>query len=109
MTWWQGRPPPRWIAAFNFHLSTESLVTPAKLQSLLQSALAHHRAGRLVEAEGLYRQARAAAPKSFDAVHLSGLLAYQQGRLPEAAELLWRAHAMDRRNAACEMRLALAL
>jgi protein O-GlcNAc transferase len=84
-------------------------VTPAKLQSLLQSGLAHHRAGRLAEAESLYRQARTAAPKSFDAVHLSGLVAYQQGRLPEAVELLSRAHTMDRRNAACEMRLALAL
>ena len=108
-------PPPSCsqLSTLNPQLSaldcSAAPVTPAKLQSLLQSALAHHRAGRLAEAESLYRQARTAAPKSFDAVHLSGLVAYQQGRLPEAVELLTHAHVMDRRNAACEMRLALAL
>lgn len=82
---------------------------PAKLQSLLQNAVGHHRAGRLGEAETLYRQARVAAPRSFDVLHLSGLLAYQQGRVTDAAELLARAHKLDPRHAVCEMRLALAL
>jgi predicted O-linked N-acetylglucosamine transferase (SPINDLY family) len=84
-------------------------VQPAKLQSLLQAALAHHRAGRLPEAELLYRQARAAAPKNFDVLHLSGLAAYQQGRIADAVTWLGRAHKLDPRHAVCEMRYALAL
>jgi predicted O-linked N-acetylglucosamine transferase (SPINDLY family) len=84
-------------------------MNPAKLQSLLQSALAHHRAGRLTEAENIYRQARVAAPRHFDVLHLSGLAAYQQGRMPAAIELLTRAHQIDRKSFVCEMRLALAL
>lgn len=82
---------------------------PAKLQSLLQNALGHHRAGRLVEAETLYRQARMAAPRSFDVLHLSGLVAYQQGRFTDAVDLLARAHKLDRQAHVCEMRYALAL
>jgi protein O-GlcNAc transferase len=84
-------------------------VSPAKLQSLLQAAIGHHRAGRLAEAELLYRQARVSAPKHFDVLHLSGLVAYQQGRASEAIELLARALKQDPRHAVCEMRYALAL
>ena len=61
---------------------------PAKLQSLLQTAVAHHRGGRLAEAEQLYARVRAAAPANFDALHLSGLLAVQQGRWTDGAGLL---------------------
>ncbi len=84
-------------------------MSPTKLQSLLQAALAHHKAGRLAEAELHYRQARAAAPRNFDGLHLSGLLAFQEGRLAEAVDFLGRAHAIDRAHAPCEMRLGLAL
>ncbi len=82
---------------------------PAKLQSLLQTALAHHKAGRLAEAEACYRQARGVAPRNFDVLHLSGLLALQEGRLADACDLLARAHQADRTHAACEMRFGLAL
>lgn len=84
-------------------------MNPAKLQSLLQAAITHHRAGRLNEAENLYRQARVGAPKHFDVLHLSGLVAYQQGRMSDAVDLLGRAHALNRREPVCEMRLGLAL
>ncbi len=84
-------------------------MSQAKLQSLLQGGLAHHRAGRLPQAELLYRQARALAPKSFDALHLSGLLAYQQARIAEAIDLLARAHRLDPAAHVCEMRYAVAL
>ena len=36
--------------------------------------------GRLTDAEKLYSRVRFAAPGNFDAFHLSGLLAFQQGR-----------------------------
>lgn len=84
-------------------------MSPAKLQSLLQSGIAHHRAGRLAEAELSYRQARTAAPKNFDVLQLSGLVAYQLGRIPEAVELLGRAYRQDPRHAICAMRYAIAL
>ena len=84
-------------------------MTPAKLQSLLQNAVGHHRAGRLAEAEALYRQARQFAPRSFDVLHLSGLVAYQQNRFAEALDLLARAHRLDPKSPECEIHFALAL
>lgn len=84
-------------------------MSPNKLQSLLQAAIAHHKAGRFADAEALYRQARQAAPRNFDALHLSGIVALQQGRLADAVELLARAYDLDRGNAQCAMRLGLAL
>lgn len=83
-------------------------MAPAKLQSLLLEAVAHHRNGRLAEAERGYARARAAAPKNFDALHLSGLVAQQQGRQRDAAELLRRALKLDPASAICEMRLGVA-
>ncbi len=83
-------------------------MAPAKLVSLLQEAVAHHRAGRLGEADKIYSRVRAAAPTNFDAAHLSGLVAYQQGRYRHAAELLPHALKLDPKSALCEMRLGLA-
>lgn len=84
-------------------------MNPAKLQTLLNSAIEHHRADRLVEAEALYRQLRALRPGDFDVLHLSGFLAYQQERLPEAIDLLTRAWRLNPAVPVCEMRLGLAL
>lgn len=84
-------------------------MSPQKLQSLLQQAVAHHRAGEFEAAAKLYRQVRALAPKAVDAWHLGGLAAYQLGRSVEAVELLTRAHQLDRKSVICEARLALAL
>jgi protein O-GlcNAc transferase len=83
-------------------------MSPAQFQTLLQSALAHHQAGRLSEAERLYRQALAAQPNHFDPVHLLGVVAYQQGRYREAIELYSRALRISPKSAICEMRLGLA-
>lgn len=84
-------------------------MNPARLMELLQAATTHHRAGRLAEAESFYRQARVLAPKHFDVLHLSGLVAYQQNRIADALTYLGRAHELDRKAHACEMHLALAL
>jgi predicted O-linked N-acetylglucosamine transferase (SPINDLY family) len=84
-------------------------MVPGKLQALLKNALGLHRAGRLAEAETLYRQARAAAPRHFDVLHLSGLLAYQQGRIAEAVDWLGRAYRLNTDAVVCEMRYALTL
>lgn len=59
----------------------------------LSTALAHHRAGRLNEAERLYRLVCAADPKNARALHLLGVVAHQLGR-PDAAEFVGRAIAL---------------
>lgn len=81
----------------------------AQYQRLLQDAVVHHRAGRLDQAESLYRRVRAALPNHFDAVHLSGVVALQRGRTAEAVELLSRAHRLGPKHAPCALRLGLAL
>jgi tetratricopeptide (TPR) repeat protein len=58
---------------------------------LLQTAVAHHQAGRLDQAEALYRQVLARDPGQADALHLLGLLTHQRGRHAQAAELIERA------------------
>jgi len=50
-----------------------------------------HRMGRIAEAEAIYRSVLARDPRQFDALHLLGLIRYQQGRAGEAHELLSQA------------------
>ena len=61
------------------------------LQQQLDSGLSHHQAGRLAEAERIYRQVLAQQPNHADALHLLGVLAVQAGRLDAAVELIRRA------------------
>ena len=58
---------------------------------LLDEAIAHHRSGRLPEAEAGYRQVLDTDPQQFDALRLLGLLAHQRGDHEEAFALLDRA------------------
>ncbi len=81
---------------------------PQQLQQLLQQAVAHHQAGRLAQAEVIYRRLRGTAPRNFDVLHLSGVIALQEGRTPESLDLLAKAHAVNPRHAVCAMRLGLA-
>ncbi len=83
-------------------------MTPARIQALVQQGLAHHREGRLAPAAALYAQARAQAPKQFDAWHLGGTVALQAGRPAEAVPLLERACQLQPADAVCRMRLAVA-
>lgn len=61
------------------------------LQEALRDAIAHHRAGRLREAEQLYRTILSTLPEQFDALHLLARIAAQQGHPQGAEELLQRA------------------
>lgn len=54
----------------------------------LELARHHHRAGRLAEAEPIYREILAAEPRHADALHLLGVLAGQTGRNEDAVDLL---------------------
>ncbi len=69
------------------------------------TAVAHHQAGRLKEAEQLYRQVLAAAPQHYEARHLLGVVALQSGRLDEAATLIAEALAANPKLAAAHNNL----
>lgn len=59
--------------------------------SLLQRAIQHHQAGCLTAAEQLYRTILQEHPHHFDALHLLGVVAIQQGEQTLAMELMQQA------------------
>ncbi|MGD0771023.1 MAG: tetratricopeptide repeat protein [Tepidisphaeraceae bacterium] len=61
------------------------------LQQQLESGVSHHQAGRLAEAEAIYRQILLQAPSHAEALHLLGALASQTDRSAMAIELISRA------------------
>jgi len=65
------------------------------IHDLLNQAIQHHRAGRLNEAERLYRQILAMDSRHADSLHLLGMIAYRDGRLELAVELMRRAIAVS--------------
>jgi tetratricopeptide (TPR) repeat protein len=62
---------------------------------LFAEALARHKAGRLAEADALYRRVLADNPRHVDALHLAGVIAAQSGRHAEAEALIGRALALS--------------
>lgn len=79
------------------------------LEQALQLALSHHRAGRLAQAEAMYREVLQRHPDHPDALHLLGVAAHQQGRHEEACALIRRAIARNPSCAAFHYNLAEAL
>ena len=71
---------------------------PGDNEEMLRVAIAHHRAGRLQDADRLCRLVCAAAPDNARAFHLAGIVAHQLGR-NDAATLIGRAVAIDPRLA----------
>jgi protein O-GlcNAc transferase len=68
--------------------ASEQRAGSAQVAQMLQAALAHHRAGRLIEAEDICRQILQSEPDHPDALHLLGVVAYQKGQNEAAAELI---------------------
>jgi len=73
---------------------------PPVVHPLLPEAAALHQAGQLAEAAARYEQIIAAAPGHFDATHLLGVIALQEGRFDQAEKLIKAALAVNPRDAA---------
>ncbi len=63
-------------------------------ERILELATEHHKAGRLGEAEGLYRKILQAEPENAEALHRLGVLAIQKQNHQAAIELIGRAAAI---------------
>lgn len=72
-------------------------------------AVRHHQAGRLADAERLYRRILAVDADHAGALHLLGLIAHQAGRNDIAVALMTKAIDIDGKIAACHSNLSLAL
>ena len=70
------------------------------IQQAFDLGLQHHRAGRLTEAESLYRQILAAQPNHAEALHHLGILAHQAGRSDLAVDLIRQALILNPHHAA---------
>src|ERR1043166_1708903 len=62
-----------------------------ELAANMQFGVRCHQSGDLEQAAAIYRQVLAHDPHHTDALHLLGVVAYHQGRLEEAEELISRA------------------
>ncbi|MFM8680199.1 MAG: tetratricopeptide repeat protein [Alphaproteobacteria bacterium] len=77
--------------------------------ALLAAAMAHHRRGALAEAAALYRRVLAGYPRDFDALHMLGVVAAQDGAHGDAIALLSSAAAERPSSARARFNLAGAL
>ncbi len=76
---------------------------------MLGNGLRLHRAGRLNEAEQVYRQILAIDAQHADSLHLLGMIAYQAGCHETAVELIYRAIAVNQAEAAYHSNLGTVL
>ena len=73
--------------------------TRKSLRDALAEAVAAHRAGRLDDAERIYRAILETKPEHFDALHMLGVARLQKRRFTEARRLIEAALAIDPRSA----------
>ena len=67
--------------------NNENLIT---IDEAVAMALNLHQAGRISEAEAIYKSVIAAEPEQPEALHFLGLMSFQNNSIPEAIELLTR-------------------
>lgn len=65
--------------------------TAATVAQTIEAGAAHHRAGRLAQAEAAYRRVLASNPRHADALHLLGLIAMQTQSYAQSLELIAQA------------------
>ncbi len=64
---------------------------PASLHNLFREALSYHQAGRLEEADTLYKRILTAEPRHADSLHLRGVILHGAGQLDTARQLIRQA------------------
>jgi tetratricopeptide (TPR) repeat protein len=84
-------------------------VASAAVQWLDAEALQHHQAGRLSEAERLYRQVLAINPRHADTLHRFGVVAFQTGRYHLAVNMISKAITINAKIASYHCNLGIAL
>jgi predicted O-linked N-acetylglucosamine transferase (SPINDLY family) len=82
---------------------------PLTIQQAYDQAVKFHQAGRLKEAEPLYRQILEKVPNQPDALHMLGVLSHQQGKHQIAAEMINRAIGANPNVASYHSNMGLAL
>ena len=82
---------------------------PANVADIFAHAVQFHLAGRLGEAEQLYRRVLAMEPRHADSLHRLGVIAYQAGQPAAAADLIRKAIARNGMVAPYHAHLGLAL
>ena len=95
-------------------MNSEAASAPAAAQRLsvddaVAQAFALHQAGRLSDAERLYRAVLQAMPGHFDALHLLGVMYAQNGHVDKGLDLLAQAVTADPQSAQAQASLADAL
>ncbi len=88
---------------------TDPRANTVTIPEALALAIQHHQAGRLAEAEALYRQILAVQPQHPDALHLLGVIAQQVGRNDVAVDLIRQAIGLTPGNPAMHSNLGAAL
>ena len=79
------------------------------IERWLAAGVREHQAGRLHEAERLYKRVLDVEPRHADGLHLLGVLSLQAGRADAAVELIGRAISIDDRQPSFHSNLASAL
>jgi len=80
-----------------------------RITRLFDQAAAHHHAGRLTEAEPIYRQILSEDPRHADSIHLLGVIAYQRNNFDLAVALISKAIALNDNAAGFHSNLGLVL
>jgi tetratricopeptide (TPR) repeat protein len=79
------------------------------IPGMFAAALQYHQAGRVQEAERLYRQCLTVNPRHADSLHLLGVAAHAEGRHLQAADLISRAIEINAEEASFHSNLGTAL
>jgi len=79
-----------------------------RVQALLKSAVEMHQSGDLDQALAHYTAVLSEEPKNFEALHLSGLIAYQKKNPERGARLMREALKINPNSLACMVNLGLA-
>jgi protein O-GlcNAc transferase len=74
------------------------MIAEGRSEQMLAAAMDHHRSGRLIEAERIYRQVCDSDPTNARAFHLLGVVAHQLQR-PDAAALVGQAVVLNPQSA----------